>query len=169
MQRLARELKQISEQVAGGLNQQAAATLQQALLDLLEQEDEVDRHSNESEDHPAEQSAKRHDDAIVFEAAAAVNGAAGRVVLGVDILLWGEANAPEPSVRLPLTAITGVGVKRVQLNPFKRADCCTVECSQPVRFDFFGADGRELSEQFRTAVEETVATAIDTRGRETLE
>eukprot|EP00966_Prymnesium_polylepis_P048485 1122819-Prymnesium_polylepis.1 len=54
MRRAARELQQIAAAQAGGLNQQAAATLQQALLDLLAQED-ASEGEEPSEDRRADE------------------------------------------------------------------------------------------------------------------
>lgn len=50
----------------------------------------------------------------------------------------------------------------MQLTPFSRAECCTLEGEQTIRFDFLGADGRELSERFQIVVEEAIITAAAT-------
>ena len=151
----ARQLRGIVDQAKGDLNQQAVSTLQHALLELLDDEHEAEAPADDGEGGEGDE---QHMPPL-FEAAATVNGDVGRVVLGADILLWGKQDAAEPAIQLPLVSISGIGVKRVQLNPFKRADRCTLEGKQQVCFDFAGADGRELSEQFRIAVEERVAAA----------
>eukprot|EP00966_Prymnesium_polylepis_P310649 7177407-Prymnesium_polylepis.1 len=121
IRRVAREMQLIAESQRGALDQQTAAALQQALLEILQQEDDVDEPPA---DELVEESCGQQE-AVLFEAASAVNGESGRVVLGAYTLLWGKVDAPEPTIRLTLSTISSIGAKRVQLNPFTRAECCT--------------------------------------------
>ena len=124
----------------GALNKQAVSTLQQALLELLEQEHEPDPPADES-DQSSEQEA-----AVLFESAALVNGVEGRVLLGAETLLWGEAHASEPTVSVELATVTHVSTKRVRLSPFAHIERCIIESSQPTYFDF--AEGVGFASSF---------------------
>ena len=98
------QLHEMAARVGGGneLHTQSMAVLQGALLDLLEQEDEGDESlpdepgsdepGSDEEDGevlpPAEVEPIDAPTHIMFEAAAAVDGVAGRVVLGSDRLIY---------------------------------------------------------------------------------
>lgn len=164
MQRSSRKLQGIIDLASGELNRQCVAMLQQALLELLLEEDEP--LELENDDTPGEmgevEAVSDGMEMVLFEALASIKGAAGRLTLGPDMILWGGLDAPEPSVRVPLKSVRGVSAKCVQLTPFSRAECCTLEGEHTIRFDFLGVDGRELSERFRIVVEEAIVTAAAT-------
>eukprot|EP00310_Coccolithus_braarudii_P001145 CAMPEP_0183379052 /NCGR_PEP_ID=MMETSP0164_2-20130417/125230_1 /TAXON_ID=221442 /ORGANISM="Coccolithus pelagicus ssp braarudi, Strain PLY182g" /LENGTH=376 /DNA_ID=CAMNT_0025556629 /DNA_START=484 /DNA_END=1611 /DNA_ORIENTATION=+ len=164
MQRIARELQLTVDAQAGGLNQQMAATLQRALLDLLAQEDEPEGDQPSEGQTAAEDcemgASSEQEASIRFEAGAHVGGVAGRAVVGSEELLWSELFASEPTMRMELVSVTQISTKRMRLSPFSSVERCVIKASLPASFDFASdAEGRALCEQFRVAVEDAVTAA----------
>ena len=154
LKEVARQLQGIVNQAAGELNRQTVSTLQLALMELLDEEHEADELADELG------ASGEREESVTFETAARVSGVVGRTVVGSEELLWGEASAREPTVRVALATVTNVSAKRVQLTPFSRVERCIVESSVPTYFDFSSdAEGRALCEEFRAAVEDAAAAA----------
>lgn len=170
MLRAARQLQLVADLQEGRLNQQAASVLQQALLDLLAQEDGTDV-SELQEDKAADvrecEDEVQEEARVVFEALASRSGVQGRAVLGSEILLWGvEASALEPTMRVELTTISKVSSKRVQISPFTSVERLIIESescsltSQPINLDFAShSEGREICERFKVALMDAVTSA----------
>ena len=117
LERVARQLQGIVDQASGELNRQAVSTLQQALLELLEQEHDPDPPADESGEPGASgapgasgepEASGESGASVLFESAARVNGTVGRAVLGAEVLLWGEEGTLEPTVRVDLAAVANV-------------------------------------------------------------
>ena len=135
LEHVAIQLQGIINQAEGELNRQAVCTLQQALLELLEQEHGPDPPADESGEPGASGepgtsgepgASGEPGERALFESAARVGGVAGRAVLGAEVLLWGEDAAPEPAMRVELVAISNVSTKRMRLSPFAFVERCVV-------------------------------------------
>lgn len=58
-----------------------------------------------------------------------MNGEAGRVIIGLDKLVWEKLGVVEPPLESPISIICGTSVKKsVKIHPFTRTECCIVEC-----------------------------------------
>ena len=92
------QLQGIIDQTMGALNKQTVSTLQQALLDLIEQEHDADQPVDADESGESGESGEQYA-AVLYQTAATVKGAAGRLVLGVEEAMIEEARRLDMEVK----------------------------------------------------------------------
>ena len=156
---LSAQLREVAERAAGGneLHKQVLSSLQLALLELLEQEDETpplgdcaDGSIDDELDGDNARAASENP-AVLFVASALRDGAHVRLVLGSQALVWGPEGALGPLVQLALEDVEALKLECKQVTPFRRAERCTIRLRSGAKeaVDFPPTEsGREMAQQF---------------------